>query len=178
VSGEFFFRNTATGTLITTKNLADYKAIQTLLSNQGLNYYTFYTKPDKPNKAFMKHLLQLQELGYEVISVKQMTAKRPSPEGGATCISLPLSLVDLARSQKSQDIFKITSLCNIIIKLETYTSQKRLTQCYNCQRFGHIWVHCRQPPRCLWCGRGDRHRECPEKENPESTPNCCNCKLK
>jgi hypothetical protein len=33
VSEEFFFRNTATGTRITTKNLADYKAIQTLLSN-------------------------------------------------------------------------------------------------------------------------------------------------
>jgi hypothetical protein len=57
VSGEFFFRNTATGTLITTKNLANYNAIQTLLSNQGLHYYTFYIKSDKPNKAFIKHLL-------------------------------------------------------------------------------------------------------------------------
>jgi hypothetical protein len=188
VSREFFFRNTATGTRITTKNLADYKAIQTLLSNQGLNYFTFYIKSDKPIKAVVIHLptntsseditVALQELGYEVISVKQMTAKRPSPEGEATCISLPLFLVTLARSEKSQDIFKITSLCNIIVKVETYKSQKGLTQCYNCQRFGHIWVHCSQPPRCLWCGGGHRHRECPEKENPESTPNCCNCKLK
>jgi hypothetical protein len=103
---------------------------------------TFYTKSEKPIKAVIRHLptntssegitLALQELGYEVISVKQMTAKRPSPEGGATCISLPLFLVTLARSEKSQDIFKITSLCNIIVKVETYKSQKGLTQCYNC----------------------------------------------
>jgi hypothetical protein len=112
VSGEFFFRNTETGTRITTKNLADYKTIQTLLSNQGLHYFTFYTKSDKPIKAVISHLptntsseditVALQELGYEVISFKQMTSKRPSPEGGATCISRALFLVTLARSQKSQ----------------------------------------------------------------------------
>jgi hypothetical protein len=56
VSGEFFCRNTATGTRITTKNLADYKAIQTLLYNQGLNYFTFYTKSEKPIKAVIRHI--------------------------------------------------------------------------------------------------------------------------
>jgi hypothetical protein len=45
-----------------------------------------------------------------------------------------------------------------------------------CQRFGHIWVHCKQPPRCLWCGGDHGHQECPEKENRDSLPKCCNCK--
>jgi hypothetical protein len=82
--------------------MADCKIIQKFLSQRGLPFFTFYTKGDKPVKAVIKHLpnntlseditVALKELGYEVISVKQMTAKRPSPEGGVTLVSLTLSL--------------------------------------------------------------------------------------
>jgi hypothetical protein len=40
-----------------------------------------------------------------------------------------------------------------------------------------MWTNCRQPPRCVWCGCGHLHRDCPEKENRESTPACCYFKL-
>jgi hypothetical protein len=188
VTGEFFFWNTASGTQITTKSVADYETIQNLLSQKGLPFFSFYTKGDKPVKAVIRHLpnntsseditVPVQDLGYEVISVKQMTAKCPSPEGGVTLVSLPLFLITLVRNQKSLDMFKTSNLCNIIVKIEAYKYKSGLTQCYNCQCFGHIWDHCRQPPRCMWCGGGHRHRECPEKENTQSIPSCCNCKLK
>jgi hypothetical protein len=29
----------------------------------------------------------------------------------------------------------------------------------------------------LWCGGYHLHKDCPEKENPSSTPKCCNCQL-
>jgi hypothetical protein len=58
-----------------------------------------------------------------------------------------------------------------------YKSQNALTQCYNCQKFGHIWANCKQPPRCLWCGGGHLHKDCPEEGNTASTPTCCNCQL-
>jgi hypothetical protein len=44
-TGEFF-HNTASGTRITTKSMADYKIIQNLLSQKGLPFFTFYTKGD------------------------------------------------------------------------------------------------------------------------------------
>jgi len=78
-------------------------------------------------------------------------------------------------SQKSQGNFTLTTFYNIVIKVETYKTQPDLTQCYNGQRFGHIWVHCNQPSRCLWCGGGHRHRECPVKDNSLKLPKCCNC---
>jgi hypothetical protein len=37
VTGEFFFRNTAYGTRITTTSIADYKTIQNLVSQKGLH---------------------------------------------------------------------------------------------------------------------------------------------
>jgi hypothetical protein len=56
VTGEFFFRNTASGTRITTNNMADYKATQNLLSQKNLPFFTFYTKGDKPVKPVIRHL--------------------------------------------------------------------------------------------------------------------------
>jgi hypothetical protein len=100
-----------------------------------------------------------------------MTSTRPRASA-----NLPLSLVTLPRSVKSQEIFELTSLSHVIIKVEAYRAQRGLTQCYNCQQFGHAWANCKQPPRCVWCGGGHLHRDCPEKENRESTP-AYNCKL-
>jgi hypothetical protein len=46
--------------------------------------------------------------------------KRPFPEGGDTLVSLFLFLMTLVRNQKSQGIFKISSLWNILVKVEAY----------------------------------------------------------
>jgi hypothetical protein len=118
----------------------------------------------------------LVDLGFDVFSVKQIsTARRPSE--GTTHINLPLFLVSLPRTIKSQYLFKLSILCHIFIKVELYKSQNALTQSYNCQKFGHVWVNCKQPPRCLWCGGVHLHQDCLEKENASSTPACCNCQL-
>jgi hypothetical protein len=101
--------------------MADYKTILNLLSQKGLPFFTFCTKGDKPVNSVIWHLpsntssedirVALHEFSYEVISVKQMTAKRPSLEGGFPLVSLPLFLNTLVRNQNSLDIFKISSLC-------------------------------------------------------------------
>jgi hypothetical protein len=59
--------------------------------------------------------------------------------------------------------------------VELYRVQIGITQCYNCQNFGHVWANCKQPPQCLWCSGGHLHSECPDNTNTESTPSCCNC---
>jgi hypothetical protein len=88
-----------------------------------------------------------------------------------------LFLITLPRTTKSQEIFKLSSLCHISISVEAYRAQTGLTQCHNCQQFGHVSANYRQPPHCLWCGGGHLHKECPEKGNSSSTPACCNCQL-
>jgi hypothetical protein len=123
--------------------MVDYKAIQKFLTEKNLHVFTFYTKADKPVKAVIRYLscstsaddiiVALQEIDYDVISIKQTTAERPTPEGGGvTHTSLTLFLVTLARNQKAPEIFKLTILCNIVIKVEAYRSQNGLAQCYSC----------------------------------------------
>jgi hypothetical protein len=167
--------------------MADFHALKSHFDTTKLSYYTFFPKSEKPIKAVIRHLPTntpaedicggLVSLGFDVVSVKQMTTTRRSSPDDPKTSNLPLFLVTLPRTPKSQEVVQLPYLCHISIKVEGYRAQSALTQCHNCQRFGHVWVNCKQPPRCLWCGGGHLHKECPERENAASTPACCNCKL-
>jgi hypothetical protein len=55
----------------------------------------------------------LVELGFDVISAKQMSATRRSLAEGTSTVSLPLFITTLQRTSKSQENFKLTSLCHV-----------------------------------------------------------------
>jgi hypothetical protein len=89
VSENFEFRSTRNGTRVITRNLADFQSVKSHFDSQNLSYYTFFPKSEKPIKAVIRHLPHntpaedisngLVSLGFDVISVKQMTATRRSP---------------------------------------------------------------------------------------------------
>jgi phage terminase large subunit-like protein len=116
-------------------------------------------------------------LVFDVISVKKKTAIRRSPPEAPKNIKFPLFVITLPKAAKSQEIFRLPSLCHIAIRVEVYGAQNGLTQCRNCQQFDYVWANYKQPPHCLWFGGGHLHKECPEKGNTSSTPTCCNCRL-
>jgi hypothetical protein len=133
--------------------------VKSLFESQHLSYFTFCPKSDKPIKAVIRHLpLNTQavdisdgliDLAFDVVSIKQKTtARRTSPED-PKITNLPLFLATLPKTAKSQQIFRLPSLCHIAIKMEAYRAQNGLTQCHNWQQFGHVWAICNQPPRCL-----------------------------
>jgi hypothetical protein len=103
VSGSFEFRNTRSGTRIVTKEMADFSAIKTSLERNELSYYTFSAKSEKTIKAVIRHLPlhtpaedisdELVSLGFDVVSVKQMTTagilQKDQPPQSFPCSSLP-----------------------------------------------------------------------------------------
>jgi len=157
------------------------------LDQNQTHYYTFHPKAEKLIKAVIWHLPgetpaedianKLLSLEYNVHNVRQMTTSRLESEGGSQTQALPLFLITLEWDKKSQQIFKLTHLNHVSIQVEAYRALTGLKQWYNCQQFGHVWAPCKQPPHCWWCGGGHRHKECPEKDNKNSSPSCCNCNL-
>jgi hypothetical protein len=119
----------------------------------------------------------LVNLGFDVISVEQMSSTRQSSAEGTTTVNIPLFLITLPRTSKSHEIFILMSLCYIAIRVEAYKAQTSLTQCLSGQQFGHVWANCKQPPCCMWGGGGHLHKECLEKGNTALIPTCWNCKL-
>jgi hypothetical protein len=168
VTGNFEFRNTRSGTRIVTKEMADFSAIRKYLEKNNLSYCTFLPKSEKPIEVVIRHLPSntpaqdisdgLVDLGFDIISVKQMSASRRSTSEGSVPQNLPVFLITLPRTLKSKEIFRLTALCHIVIRVEAYMAQSGLTQCQNCQQFGHVWANCKQSPRCLWCGGGNLHK--------------------
>jgi hypothetical protein len=142
----FELRNTRNGTRVVTKDMVDYLAVKAYFEQHFLSYFTFYPKSEKPIKAVLRHLPSntpaqdisdgLVDLGFDVVSVKQMSSTRRSPDGSKP-VSLPLFLVTLPRKEKPQAIFHLSRLCHIAMKVEAYKSQSTLTQCFNCRQFGY-----------------------------------------
>jgi hypothetical protein len=175
------------GIRIMTKEIADYSAMKSYQEKNNLHYFTYSPNSKKPIKEVIHHLPPdtpaggisngLEDSGFSVINVKQMTVTRRAPNEQTHVTLLSLVLVTLSRNIKSQEIFKLNSLSHIIIKVELYRTHTGLMQSYNCQKFGHVWAKSKQPSRCLWCRGCHLHREFPAKTNAESTPSCCNCTL-
>jgi hypothetical protein len=169
------------------KEMADFETICSHFKSNNLPYFTFYSKSQKHIKAAIQHLPfttpaenisdGLVDTGFDIISIKQMSATHQSPAEGTSTVNLPLFLITLLRTSKTQEIFRLRSICHIAIRAEAYKTQTGLTQCYNCQKFGHVWANCKQPLRFMWCGGGHLHKECLEKGNAASIPTCCNYKL-
>jgi hypothetical protein len=109
VKADFEFRNTRNGTRVITKGMADFEAVKSHISNNNLSYFSFFPKSQKPIKAVIRHLPPdtpaedicegLVNLGFDVLSVKQMTTtRRSSSDETATTGNLPLFLITLPRT--------------------------------------------------------------------------------
>jgi hypothetical protein len=70
-----------------------------------------------------------------------MSNTRPSPAEGTATVNIPFFLITIPRMSKSHEIFELMNLCHIANRVEVYNAETGLTQCYNCQKFGHIWAN-------------------------------------
>jgi hypothetical protein len=114
--GDFDFRNTKNGTRVITKSMTDFEAVKSDFSAHNLSFYSFFPKFVKPVKGVLRHLPSntpaedisegLINLGFDEVSVKQMTTRR-SPSQGKS--NLPLFLITRARISMTCHIFILAS---------------------------------------------------------------------
>jgi hypothetical protein len=132
VQGNFEFHNTRSGTRVVTVYRADFSAIKSFFQKESFSIYTFHPKSFEPIKAVTRKLPSvtqaeeiyedISDLGFEVMSVKQMTSSRRSlPQTGQKSpnvhLPLPLYQITFNRSEKSHEIFKIIGLSHIASKV-------------------------------------------------------------
>ena len=54
-------------------------------------------------------------------------------------------------------------------------SNKKITQCYQCQSWGHSAYNCGYNSRCVKCSQSHPKGSCPRTSRSEGNPTCCNC---
>lgn len=67
-------------------------------------------------------------------------------------------------------------LDGVVVKWETLRkSNGQITQCFNCQRWGHSSINCGLSPRCVKCSENHPKGLCARTSAVIGEPTCCNC---
>jgi PAX-interacting protein 1 len=129
-----------------------YTAIIKALIDRNTEFHTYKPRQDRSFRVVLKNLhpstdvndikQALKEEGHEapnMWNVKQRNTKH--------CPSTSLTL----SHTPNKDIYKITTLLNTVVKVETPHTKCNIPQCLRCQKYGHTKNYCRNTPRCVKC---------------------------
>jgi hypothetical protein len=154
---------------------SDYTNIIKALMDRNTEFHTYKPRQDRSFRIVIKNLhpstdvdikQALQEEGHDVTNIwnlKQRSTNKP----------LPLHFVDIKPHTTNKDIYKITTLLNTIVNVETPHTKRTIPQCMQCQKYGHTKNYCRYTPRCVKCAH-HLTSKCFRK-SPDENVRCANC---
>ena len=90
---------------------------------------------------------------------------------------LPIFRLEINYPDEAEALISQNLACNItgiVYRVEEFRQPVSVTQCFNCQSFGHSAKNCRSKQKCLICGESHSHKGCPNKDAKK--PKCANCK--
>ncbi|UYV80706.1 K02A2.6-like, partial [Cordylochernes scorpioides] len=162
--------------IIKTKNISDFKKIREYVQKNN-GGYSYRLQEEKPLKVVLKGVttayktediaIELETMGFAETSVKRLhrqSTKRP----------MNLVLVELPKNEQNKKIYGITELLYQKIAVESFRTTNRVTQCFNCQGFGHGQLNCFLKPKCVKCAEEHHSKDCPRKSR-QLPPKCANC---
>jgi hypothetical protein len=140
-----------------------YRTLIHFLKDQKAQYHTYQLKEDKPKRAVIRNLhpststdLIKNELELRLFEVRKFTNVLHKT---SKC-PLALFFIDLEPTDISNNIFKLSSLLHTKIKVEEPYKPKVISQCLNCQEYGHTRAYCGYPDRCVHCSANHSSSEC------------------
>ncbi|KAL4153991.1 hypothetical protein QTP88_001824 [Uroleucon formosanum] len=174
IGKENFYCKSSTDQLkIQTASPEAYRILVHYLKNNDALFHTFQLNQNKPIRAVIRNIhssttvdeikKELTDLSFEVLQITQVLHK-------TTKLPLPLFFVNLPQSEKSSEIFKLTSLLYAKIKVEEPYKHRTIPQCLNCQDYGHTRAYCGYPARYVRCGAPHISSDCPK---PRELPAKC-----
>jgi Zinc knuckle len=167
----------------------DYDKIIAALNTSGLEYHTYTPQEDKelrvvvknipPNVTTEEILQDLNSKGLKVIKVSQMYKKvKEGPNASAVPNSnnvflYPMFIVSFDKNTTFTEVNVCKKVCHCVVKWEKFRNIAGVTQCFNCQSFGHIAANCKRQSKCVKCGGSHNTKEC--VKTISQPPKCSNC---
>lgn len=176
------------GTKIYVKTTNQFQVLQKYLLGKNVKFFTHQLNEDKLTKFVLyglpdydvKHIKsELIKHEIDPFEIKKLNIKksRYDSQTNYLCYFKKSSNVNL------QNLRKIKSMFQIIVYWQYYNhNNNNITQCSNCQSFGHGSRNCHLDSVCVKCGKNHKSIECPlNKERnmdgkiPDSKLVCANC---
>ena len=124
--------------------------------------------PNDITDSEFQEFLDLNQINYA--KAERLKSKKDSR-------ALPIFRLEINDPTEAEALISQNLVCNvtgIVYKVEEFRQPISVSQCFNCQNFGHTAKNCRSKIRCLIYGEGHSHKGCPNREAKK--PKCANCK--
>lgn len=164
---------------VRTETKEDYTNLLQFLKQNNLPAHTYTLPEDKQKVAILKGLPP----DYTENEVLTEVSSKVGEEFVLSCNLLvtarkdvlPIYLVRFKGDISPLTVIKSTPrLFYTRVYWEKYHPRNKVTQCYNCQAYGHGSRNCTYKPRCFKCGEDHNSREC--RKPKEEKPTCANCR--
>jgi hypothetical protein len=167
---------------ISTATIADKSLIKKQLNLAQIGFNTYTERELRDNCFVLKNFIKkdepgiLQTLRSANIPVSRVDISNTTVEHPTYFVYCPpnISLYDLIKYH--------STIAQLEVKWEKFdTGRKPLTQCRNCQRWGHAQGNCGFPFRCVCCSGDHKKGACPRQtfeyqQKILIPPYCVNCK--
>lgn len=146
--------------------LTDFEKLKTLLSEKGVNYYTYTPKGLRPYSVVIEGLSG----SYSVDDVREDLTGLQMKLDLIRIVKLDGDrwLVQLSRDSDIMAFYNVRYVLRCKVTIRKF-KRGRITQCFNCQRFGHTSVNCHMPYRCVKCGGSHGPGKCDIPSKGENT---------
>ena len=166
------------------RSLVDYQKTKDLMERDSIRFYSYTPRALRPYNVVVKglsgcyeeedvrgHLADLK-IQLELVKVSHIGADR--------------WLLQLGRQSDLEGLYQVKYFLHCRVYMTKY-KKSGVTQCFNCQRFGHVAINCKMQFRCVKCASTHTPGACPilsreeEAENPEEVGparppvKCVNC---
>lgn len=165
----------STSTQVLCLNVEDKKKLIDKLQSQQVAFHTFTDAVDKPTYFLMKGFYSAS--CSDTLAALQLSAV---PAIKVTdFIRNDNYVIYLVHFDKSVNVNILTHshkyVDGVVVKWEVLKkSNKKPTQCFKCQQWGHASNNCGNIPRCVKCSGSHERGSCP-RTTREGEPTCCNC---
>lgn len=145
------------------------------LQSQQIGFHTFTDPADKPTYFLLK--------GFYHASCDEILTTLQASSVPATKVTDFIRndnyVIYLVHFDKSINVNVLNHshkyVDGIVVKWEMMKkSNKKVTQCFRCQQWGHSSINCGLPARCVKCSETHDKGSCP-RTSREGDPTCCNC---
>jgi hypothetical protein len=122
----------------------------------------------------MHYSIDLEEIKAEIAKLGHKVSNIWNVKHYLTKQPLSMFFIDLLPAPNNKDIFNVEFLQQYKIRFEPPRHSRNITQCANCQRYGHTKNFCHLKPRCVKCTGDHSTSRCPRKER-SSDVRCVRC---
>lgn len=136
----------------------DHAKLRKLFEDQKVHFYTYTPKSDKPINVTVRGLsgaFEEEEVKDYIASLNLNVVLNSAKKLGGNSW-----LFSFARDSDMATFYKVRYILHSCVTFESFRRNSP-TQCFRCQRFGHVSMNCNMPLRCVKCGLDHGTGTCP-----------------